>query len=339
MKDLFSVDDHTERLVPYLEGHLDIEATDFSTDALPPAALFDETGQVKPLPEGHLDREARPFGLEQVENLGVEEGAIHAESEAVGAAHGLLDLGKEIVQEGDGRLAVVDVTRAILHPQDLAGLGEIGRDGVVTGDLTMVGIEAAEGPLDPKAGRDDRAVDIDGERAKRLAVDETGDEKGVEGLEPLNGLKREVLESPTDRSLARQTPQRAEALEQSIAAKELDVTQPPATDDNQSQQQTNHPHKRIVARNDHAAELVADEFVEVDRAEVTDQKFKPGERRQPGLGELDAKIVLDGGSKKGFSISHRRWPFVEGLKLADTPTSSHSGRPFCNYESHHASIF
>jgi hypothetical protein len=192
----------------------------------------------------------------------------------------------------------------------------------------MVRVEAPEGPLDPKAGRDDRAVDIDGERAKRLAVNETGDEKGVEGLEPLNGWKREVLEPSTDRSLARQTPQRAEAFEEVIAAKELDVKQPPATDNDHPQKQTNHPHKRIVARNDHAAELAVDEFVEADRAEVTDQKFKPGKRRQPGLGELDTKIVLDGGAKKGFSISHRRWPFVEGLKLADTPTSSHSGRPF-----------
>jgi hypothetical protein len=60
---------------------------------------------------------------------------------------------------------------------------------------------------------------------------------------------------------------------------------------------------------------------------------------QAGLGELDAKIMLDGGAQKGFSISHRKWPFVLGFEVALTPTSSHSGMPFCNYKLRYASTF
>jgi hypothetical protein len=45
----------------------------------------------------------------------------------------------------------------------VAGLGEMGQQGVVSRVLTMMRIQAAEGPSDRRAGADDPAVDVDGQ--------------------------------------------------------------------------------------------------------------------------------------------------------------------------------
>jgi hypothetical protein len=60
---------------------------------------------------------------------------------------------------------------------------------------------------------------------------------------------------------------------------------------------------------------------------------------QTRLSELNSKIVLDRGAQRSFSISHSKWPFVVGLKLACIPTFSHSGRLFRKYESSEVSEF
>jgi hypothetical protein len=49
--------------------------------------------------------------------------------------------------------------------------------------------------------------------------------------------------------------------------------------------------------------------------------------------------LLDGAAQIGFSISHRKWPFVLGNKLLLTPTSSHTEGPFYNYNLYYTGIF
>lgn len=337
MKDLLTIDDNAKRDIP--DGHRRFKASDLAVHAPPAAAGSDASGQTEPFPERDFDAKSGAPGTEQSEDFRVEKGPVHAEIEVGGPFHGLFDLTEEFAQEGNGCLAVVDVSGSILYAQDLAGFGEVGGDRIVALDLAMVGVEAPERALDLLARRNYRAIDIDGECAKRFSPKDLCDDLGVERLETFDRSQREVFQPATDGPFSWQATQPTEALEESIAPQELDVAQPSSTDQDQSDQQTNHSHGSVVAAKRDALEVMTDQIVETNRTQVPDEKFKAGVGTEPRFGKLDAKIVLDGGAQRGFSISHRKWPFVLGNKLAVTPTSSHSGGPFCNYKLCYTTIF
>jgi hypothetical protein len=68
----------------------------------------------------------------------------------------------------------VDVARAVADAQEVTGLSKVGGDWVITRDLAMVWVVAAEGSLDLEPGREHRAIDVDRktlevERSKAVA--------------------------------------------------------------------------------------------------------------------------------------------------------------------------
>jgi len=155
---------------------------------------------------------------------------------------------------------------------------------------------------------------------------------GVECLETLDRPHCELRKPSAQRAKTRKSYEAGEPLEEHIAANKVEVTNAAPSNDQESQHDADHRNGPVVAAQHRPREVAANEIVEADRAKVAREELETGVGTQPRFGELDAKIVLDGSAQIGFSISHRKWPFVMGLKVVCLPTSSHSGGPFCNYK-------
>src|SRR5581483_4409288 len=74
------------------------------------------------------------------EDLLLKEGRIHAELQREAPTEAVPELVDQLAQESDGPAAVVDIPGPVLQPQDVAGLGQMGQQGVVTRVLLEVGV-------------------------------------------------------------------------------------------------------------------------------------------------------------------------------------------------------
>ena len=83
--DLLPEDDHPESALPFLDGYGGFEGVRSFLDPSPSALPGDLSLEVKSLPEGHLDGIGRLVFVQHFERALVEEGAVHAESQPVGA--------------------------------------------------------------------------------------------------------------------------------------------------------------------------------------------------------------------------------------------------------------
>jgi hypothetical protein len=77
-------------------------------------------------------------------------------------------------------LGIVDIARAVLQPEDVAGLRDVGQERVVAGIFPMMRVEAAEGPVDGGPGPDHRAVHVDRDPGQVQAGEGLGHEITVE---------------------------------------------------------------------------------------------------------------------------------------------------------------
>jgi hypothetical protein len=153
----------------------------------------------------------------------------------------------EIPQERERRLAIMDVAGPILHPQHVSGFGQVGHDRVVARHFPMVRVEPAERPLDLQPRRDDHAIDIHGHGVQAQPRDDVRNHRGIQRLQPLDGLHRELRQPAADRARRRQDLQLAEAAEQRVIRDVRDVVQAPAADHQQPNQQAHHRHDPEVA--------------------------------------------------------------------------------------------
>jgi hypothetical protein len=72
------------------------------------------------------------------------------------------------------------IPRAVLPPQDVSRLRDVGEQRVVTPMFPVMRIEATEGPLDLRAGRDHGAVDVNREPGKPASRHGLDDEIVIE---------------------------------------------------------------------------------------------------------------------------------------------------------------
>lgn len=332
MEHAFSVNHNPQGHTPAMDGQSDLEAAHSCGKTLPSATGLDDGGEIEPSPKRHFDAIASTATVEQTDDRTQEKGPIHAEIQVVPVMSGFVYLPEDLSQEGDRGLAIMDIAGAILHPEDLAGLGQMSSDGIVTGDLAVMRIETPKCSLCGIPRGDDRSIDIDGERAKRDRLDHPSDHLGIDLLEPSNRCIREVSKPTAECTQARYPRKPTESLEENIAAEEIEVTQSPTTYDQQSQCHSDHGDRTVISRQPETSEVAANPIVKADRAQVANEKLKACVGTQSCLGELNSKILLDRSAQRGFPISHSKWPFVVGLKLDCIPTFSHSERLFCKYE-------
>ena len=151
---------------------------------LPP--LGGELLQGQPAPVADLDGVGAAAGGEQAQHVALEKGRVHAELQGQRPAQTAPQAVDQLAQERGRLLGVVHVARAILEPQDVARLGDMGHERVVAEILPVMGIEAAEGPGHRGAGADDGAVDVDGQ-ARHVEARERLDHEVVVELDQRAG--------------------------------------------------------------------------------------------------------------------------------------------------------
>ena len=111
----------------------------------------------------------------------------------------------------------MDIPGAILHAEDVAGLGEMGRDQKVTRDLAMMGVITPECPLHRQPGGDDRAVDIDREPGQVQGPQGLTEELGLEVPQRILHGNGALAKPARERAIGGQYREAAEARDEWIA--------------------------------------------------------------------------------------------------------------------------
>jgi hypothetical protein len=125
--------------------------------------LLDEHFEPRPRIEGDLDGVLGSVPFQERDDLAAEKRAVHAKFQPVIGAEGGSDLREQRTQESERCLPIVHVPWAVLNSQYLSALSLVGGDRVVARHLASVRVEAPLSPLDPKPGRHDRAIHVDGQ--------------------------------------------------------------------------------------------------------------------------------------------------------------------------------
>ncbi len=102
----------------------------------------------------------------------------------------------------------------------------------------------------------------------------------------------------------------AESLYEWIIFQEQNVAQSAAADQQEHQQQAKHPDDAEITRNTALGEVLSDQRIEPDGAEVSQEEFQASVGSQADSGEFHFKLTIDSATIFGFSSSHETWPFV-----------------------------
>jgi hypothetical protein len=144
---VLSIQHHAEpEVLPLRDDQLGLVAGDTGGDRLPAAAGGGDRLEREPAPVADLDRVATLLCGEHVQNPALEEGRVHAELQGHVPAEPAAQVVDHLAQERDGLFGVVHVAGAVLQPEDVAGLGHVGNQGIVARVLPVMRGEAAEGP-------------------------------------------------------------------------------------------------------------------------------------------------------------------------------------------------
>ena len=144
------------------------------------------------------------------------------------AAESLAEVVDQLPQERDRLLGVMDIARAVLQADDVAGLRDVGQQRIVARILPMMRIEAPEGPADLHARPDHRAVHVDRQAGQPEAGQRLGRQLLVESHQRRQRLLRELPEPVRHGPAGRQPSQPAEARDQRIVGYMAQMLQPPS---------------------------------------------------------------------------------------------------------------
>src|SRR5208282_621997 len=138
-----------------------LEAIDIASDRRPPRLCGDQGFHPGPPTQGYFDRVEAPQAVEQLEQILLEKGRVHAEFQRQRAPQARANFADQFAHEALRALGVVNVAGTVLEPEDLSGLCQVGEQWVVTGVLGMMRVKTACGPGHFTTGTDDGAVKVD----------------------------------------------------------------------------------------------------------------------------------------------------------------------------------
>ena len=303
--DVFPIEDHAEpEVLPLRDDQFGRVAGDAGGDRLPVATRRGDRLERQPTPVPDLDRVAALPRGEQAENPALEEGGVHPELQGDAPPEPAAQVRDELAQKGHGLLGVVDIARAVLQPEDMAGLGHMGDQRVVARVLPMMGVEPPERPADRGPRADDRPVHINGQAGQVKAGQRLGHEVAVEGDERGEGLLGELAQPVRHGATGRQARQAAEAGHQRIAAEVAEVLQPSGADIEQRQQHQGNPVTAVVAAQ--SRECLAQPRAQVDPVQIPPEQLQPAVRRERLRHELDREIPLDHPPQGRYLQAHQR---------------------------------
>jgi hypothetical protein len=209
-----AVDHHPQLKSPDRQLKPGLEAIDISSDRRPARLGGDQRFHPGPLTEGHFDRVEATQAGEQLEQILLEKGRVHAEFQRQRAPQARANLADQFAYEALRTLAVVDVAGAVLEPEDLAGLRQVGEQRVVTGVLGVMRVKAACSPSHFTTGTDDGAVEVDSQTPKTEFCDLLIEQFAVEAHQRAQRSLGKLLEPVDHRAVAGNTRQTAEPSEQ-----------------------------------------------------------------------------------------------------------------------------
>ena len=283
----------------------DLQDTFKARDAVdhrgPTHSHLDDLTQAKRLPHRHLHGKEAVAADQEGEDFRQEEGRIEAQLQRQGQAELASEIVNEFSEEDEGSFAIVDVAGAVLDPQDLRGLGEVGQDGIVTGHLAVVRIATAEGPGHGQTRRDHRAVDIDRQPAQAQLPDTIGHEPEVEAGKTVQGASFELPKPAAERAFVGQALEPSEALHQRILSQEPNMTQPSTADEQKGEEEPDHVQPGIVAAESNRAKSLSQTIVDLGASQIAQDQLETGVRSQTFVTELDGQISIDTAGQSAFS--------------------------------------
>src|SRR5437899_2288672 len=323
--DVATVEDHPAPPLP--AGDLDrvLGAGDVVGQPSPGPRLEDPPLQPKPGMKRHLDRVLRPRARQAVEDIAAEKGSIHAEFEPIGASERRAELREEVAEEAPRALAVVDVARPILDPQDLAALRLVRRDRVVARHLAPVRIEATLRPRDLQPRRDDRAIDVDREPPLPGVPDGAGGDARVHPLQRWQMAHAKCAEPAADRAGRRELAQSAEAPHDRIAVEVAQVADPASAAQQERQHNEHEPDHAIVRRGQRRHQLVPQQPEPAIAPEPPPHQLQAGVRGEAGYGDVRAMLAVARSPGRWRAVGGRRWDGGGGGGLAGGAGCSRRG--------------
>ncbi len=159
VRDVLAVDHDAQPEPPLRDLQARREALQPRAHPLPAPAPPDLVADAEPVPQRGLQGVLHARRLQEIEDFPSEEGPIQAGLE-VARGQLLPDIVDEEPEQLQGPLRVVGVARAILHGEQLARLGQMGRQRIVGLVLRVVRIEAPLGSFRQQARAQHRAIEL-----------------------------------------------------------------------------------------------------------------------------------------------------------------------------------
>jgi hypothetical protein len=179
-----------------------LEAIDIASNRHPPRLGGDQGFHPGPPTQGHFDRVGATQAVEQLEQILLEKGRVHAEFQRQRAPQARANLADQFAHEALRALGVVDVARAVLESQDLPGLRQVGEQRVITGILGVMGVEAAHCPGDLIAGANHGTVEVDRQTPQLELLNLLIEQFAVEPHQRAQRRLRKLLEPVDHRAVA-----------------------------------------------------------------------------------------------------------------------------------------
>jgi len=227
---VLAVDHHPQAQLPLRDEEQVLEAGHAGSQGVPASPVGGQLLERQPGPVADLDGVGAAPGGEQPQHIRLEKRGIHAEFEGQAPAQAAPHGGNQLAQEHGGLLGVVHITRAVLDPQDVAGLRDVGKQGVVAAVLAMMRIKAAKGPGYGGAGAHDGAVDIEREPRNVEPSQRVEHHVLIESHQRPQHLLHESPEPVAHRPRGRHAGQAGEAAHERVAHQVLQMLQPARAD-------------------------------------------------------------------------------------------------------------
>src|SRR6266545_7003594 len=192
----------------------------------------------------------------------------------------------------------------VLKARDVSCLRDVGEQRVVAGMFPVMGIEAAEGPLDLRARADDGAVDVDRQPREAARGQAFDDKIVIEFHERHERRLRELFEAIAQRASGGEARQASEPRDERIPDQILQMLQAARADVEQPEQQQREARTAVVTRE--LSQRATQTGDDLQFPEVATEEFKAAVRREALRDELDVQVTLDCPPQAPYFQAHQR---------------------------------
>jgi hypothetical protein len=181
------------------------------------------------------------------------------------------------------------------------------QDGVIAGDLAVMGIESSCRPLDFHSRGKNTSVEVEGQEPQAQVLDALQNQLKVEAGQAGHGFPRELFQPPAQSPFIRKMFEARESTHQRIPIQEPHVTKPSTASQKKRQEHADHGREGIVSSQLDSPEGFSELGVEEHVPKETAEDLKAGVGGQSFISELNSKISIDATRQTAFSLSHWEW--------------------------------